>query len=359
MKVAIVLGTRPEIIKMSPIIRELGKRDIDFFILHTGQHYSYNMDQVFFEQLKLPRPKYNLEVGSGTHAEETGKMMIGIEKVLLNESPDIVLIEGDTNTVLAGALASVKIGIPIGHVEAGLRSFDRSMPEEINRIVADHVSDLLFAPTEKAKQNLLKEGISNKKIFVTGNTIVDAIYQNLALAKNNANILDNLEVKEKSYFLVTIHRQENVDNMKRLKGILDGLKLVQKYFNMPIIYPIHPRAKKRMQEFKLDANDLIIIDPVDYLTFLKLENSAKLIFTDSGGVQEEACILKVPCVTLRYNTERPETIDVGANIIAGTEPENILEKTKIMINKDNNWDNPFGDGKAGEKIVKIINEIYK
>ncbi|MCM8803601.1 MAG: UDP-N-acetylglucosamine 2-epimerase (non-hydrolyzing), partial [Candidatus Omnitrophica bacterium] len=216
----------------------------------------------------------------------------------------------NTNTVLAGALASVKIRIPIGHVEAGLRSFDRNMPEEINRILADHVSDLLFAPTEKAKQNLLKEGISNEKIFVTGNTIVDAVYQNLILAKNNANILDTLEVKEKSYFLVTIHRQENVDNMNKFKGILDGLKLVQKYFDMPIIYPIHPRAKRRMKEFKLNANGLIMIDPVDYLTFLKLESNAKLIFTDSGGVQEEACILKVPCVTLRYNTERPETIEV-------------------------------------------------
>ena len=200
MNIAIILGTRPEIIKMSPIIRALERENLDFFILHTGQHYSYNMDQVFFEQLKLPQPKYNLKVGSGTHAEETGRMMIGIERVLMEERPDVVLVEGDTNTVVAGALASVKIGIPVGHVEAGLRSFDRSMPEEINRIVADHVSELLFAPTEIARRNLLREGIPEEKIFVTGNTIVDAVYQNLSLAENLGFPFDD------DYFLVIVHK---------------------------------------------------------------------------------------------------------------------------------------------------------
>jgi UDP-N-acetylglucosamine 2-epimerase (non-hydrolysing) len=352
MRVAIILGTRPEIIKMSPIIRELEQKGMEFFILHTGQHYSYNMDKVFFEQLRLPQPRYNLRVGSGTHAEETGRMMIGIEKILVEEKPSIVLVEGDTNTVLAGALASVKIGIPIGHVEAGLRSFDRSMPEEINRVVVDHISDLLFAPTKVAKDNLLREGIPEDRIFVTGNTIVDAVYQNLQLAE-----AINAPFIEDDYFLVTVHRQENTDNPTRLKNIIEGLKLVKEYFDMPIIYPIHPRTLKRIREYSINTEGLNLIEPLDYLSFLKLESRAKLIFTDSGGVQEEACILKVPCVTLRYNTERPETIEVGANILAGTEPKEILEKAKIMINVKRDWENPFGDGKAAVRIVSIISDL--
>lgn len=351
MKVAIVLGTRPEIIKMSPIIRELEEKNMKFFILHTGQHYSYNLDQVFFEQLKLPQPKYNLRVGSGTHAEETGKMMIGIERILFDEKPDIVLVEGDTNTVLAGALASVKVGVSLGHVEAGLRSFDRSMPEEINRIVADHISDILFAPTEVAKRNLLREGIPEEKIHVTGNTIVDAVYQNLKLAETI-----NVQFADDDYFLVTVHRQENTDNPMRLRNIIEGLKLVREYFNMPIIYPIHPRTLKRIKEYGIDVEGLNLIEPLDYLSFLKLESKAKLIFTDSGGVQEEACILRVPCVTLRYNTERPETLEVGANVLAGTEPKEILEKARIMIDAKRDWRNPFGDGRAANKIIKIISK---
>ena len=358
MKVAIVLGTRPEVIKMAPIVRQLQEKGLDFFILHTGQHYSYNMDQVFFEQLRLPQPKYNLKVGSGTHAEETGKMMIGIERVLLEEKPDIVLVEGDTNTVLAGALAAVKVGVPVGHVEAGLRSFDRSMPEEVNRVVADHISHLLFAPTEKARENLLKEGIGDEKVYVTGNTIVDAVHENLELAKEGGgnNALEGLCVADCEYFLVTVHRQENVDDLRRFKGILDGLNLVQKYFGLPVVYPIHPRSRRRMKEYGLDAGEIALIEPLDYLSFLLLESRAKLVFTDSGGVQEEACILKVPCVTLRDNTERPETIEVGANILAGTDPKNILEKAKLMINSGRMWPNPFGDGRAAERIVDIIGE---
>jgi UDP-N-acetylglucosamine 2-epimerase (non-hydrolysing) len=350
-KVAIVLGTRPEIIKMSPIIKGLEDRGVEFFILHTGQHYSYNMDQVFFEQLKLPKPKYNLRVGSGTHAEETGRMMMGIERVLLKEGPDIVLVEGDTNTVLAGALASVKIGVALGHVEAGLRSFDRSMPEEINRIVADHVSDLLFAPTEIARRNLIREGVVEDRIFLTGNTIVDAVYQNLKLAESI-----NIQFIDDDYFLVTVHRQENTDNPERLKNIIEGLKLVRKYFNTSIIYPIHPRTLERIREYGINTEGLNLIEPLDYLSFLKLESKAKLILTDSGGVQEEACILKVPCITLRYNTERPETLEVGANVLAGTEPKEILEKAKIMIYAKRNWENPFGDGKAATRIINIISK---
>ncbi|MEM3713292.1 MAG: UDP-N-acetylglucosamine 2-epimerase (non-hydrolyzing) [Thermoproteota archaeon] len=355
MKIAVVLGTRPEIVKMSSIVRELENRKLNFFILNTGQHYSYNMNNVFFEQLRLPQPKYNLEVGSGTHAEETGKMLMGIEKVLKEEKPDIILVEGDTNTVLAGALAACKLRIKIGHVEAGLRSYDREMPEEINRVLTDHVSDYLFTPTEKAKNNLLREGISEKKIFVTGNTIVDAVYQNIKLAEEKSSILEAIGVNGNDYFLVTIHRQENVDNIQRFRNILEGLKLLHREFDLPVIYPAHPRAKKRIQEYGLSNDSLTMIEPLDYLSFLQLESKARLILTDSGGVQEEACILKVPCVTLRYNTERPETLDVGANVIAGTEPENILEKTRIMMERSKSWENPFGDGRSAERIVNIIN----
>jgi UDP-N-acetylglucosamine 2-epimerase (non-hydrolysing) len=348
-KIAIVLGTRPEIIKMSPVVRVLEEKGLEFFILHTGQHYSYNMDQAFFEQLKLPQPKYNLKVGSGTHAEETGRMMMGIEKVLIEEKPNIVLVEGDTNTVVAGALASVKIGVSVGHVEAGLRSFDRSMPEEINRVVADHVSDLLFAPTKVAKGNLLKEGISEERIFITGNTVVDAVYQNLQQAEAIST-----EFTGDDYFLATVHRQENTDNPMRLRNIIEGLRLVREYFDMPIIYPIHPRTLRRIREYGVDTGGLNLIEPLDYLSFLKLESDAKLIFTDSGGVQEEACILRVPCVTLRYNTERPETLEVGANMLAGTESKGILEGAKMMVDAGRDWINPFGDGKAAIRIVDIL-----
>ena len=354
MKTGIILGTRPEIIKMSPIIRECDRLGLDYFILHTGQHYSYNLDKVFFEQLGLPSPKYNIGVGSGTHAEETGKMLIGIEKVLLKEKPDVVLVEGDTNTILAGALVASKLHVKIGHVEAGLRSYDRQMPEEINRTLADHCSDYLFAPTEKAKAILLGEGIPEGKIFVTGNTIVDAVYQNLDIAEKEVNTLDTLHLTPKGYFLVTIHRQENVDNSAKFVSILEGLDRVATEFALPVIYPIHPRSQKMMKHFNLEPKNLELVEPLDFLSFLQLESNARLLLTDSGGVQEEACILKVPCVTLRDNTERPETIDVGANILAGASSDKILDCVKIMLNRENNWINPFGDGKAGERIVKII-----
>ena len=352
--IAIVLGTRPEIIKMSPVIRECERRGIDYFILHTGQHYSYEMDRVFFEELELPQPEYNLDVGSGTHAEQTGKIMFGVERVLKNVEPDTILVEGDTNTVMAGALAATKLHIKVGHVEAGLRSYDRRMPEEINRIVADHVSDYLFAPTEKAKQNLLREGVEEDKIFVTGNTIVDAVYQNLEIAKRKVNVLKDLGLKPKEYFLVTAHRQENVDVKERLKEILKGLELIHEEFSMPVIFPIHPRTRRRIREFGLRLDGVTVNDPLGFLEFLQLEANARLVLTDSGGVQEETCILGVPCVTLRDNTERPETLEVGSNIIVGTKREKILEGVKLMFNKENSWENPFGDGRAGERIIEIL-----
>jgi UDP-N-acetylglucosamine 2-epimerase (non-hydrolysing) len=353
-RIAVILGTRPEITKMAPVIRELEKGGADYFILHTGQHYSYNLDKVFFEQLKLPQAKYNLATGSGSQAKQTAEALVGVEKVLQEEKPGTVLVEGDTNSVLAGALAAVKLHIKVGHVEAGLRSYDRNMPEEINRILTDHCSDYLFAPTEKARTILLGEGIPAEKIFVTGNTIVDAIHQNLELAEKESNTLEILHLTPGEYFLVTLHRQENVDNQARFASILEGLSKIAANFNLPVIYPVHPHSRKRMGEFNLNAPNLTLIEPADYFSFLKLESNARLILTDSGGVQEEACIIGVPCVTLRDNTERPETLEVGANILAGTSSERILECVQTMLGKKKDWQNPFGDGKAGERIAGII-----
>ena len=366
MKIAIVVGTRPEIIKMSSIIGECKRRkqessdNFDYFVLHTGQHYSYNMDQVFFEQLELPAPKYNLDVGSGSHAEQTGKILVGIENVLIKEKPDVVLVQGDTNTVLAGALAASKLHIKVGHVEAGLRSYDRGMPEEINRVLVDHISDFLFAPTEKSRQILLTEGIPEEKIFITGNTIVDAVHQNLKLANETENILEKLGLKQQEYFLVTAHRQENVDDKSRFQGILTGLQGISKEHGLPVVYPIHPRAKKMIKEFDFEPNGINLIEPVDFLDFLQLENNARIVLTDSGGVQEETCILGRPCVTLRDNTERPETIDVGYNVLAGTQSEDIIDSVfSIMSNREIGGDSPFGDGRAGEKIVDILADKKK
>lgn len=356
MKVCIVVGTRPEIIKMSPIIRECVKGDIDFFILHTGQHYSYKLDKIFFEELRIPEPKYNLKVGSGSHGEETGKILIGTEKVLLKERVKITLVEGDTNSVLAGALASIKIGVKVGHVEAGLRSRDRKMPEEINRILVDHISDLLFAPTEIAEENLVKEGIERKHIYVTGNTIVDAVQQNLRIANEKSNILEKLSLRKEKYGVVTVHRQENVDKKRRFIDILKGLEEVYRETGLELIYPIHPRARKMIKKFRLELpKGIRMIEPLGYLDFLKLEANAKIVLTDSGGVQEETCILGVPCVTLRDNTERPETIRVGSNILTGTNPYTILKGVLEMLRrKRGEWENPFGDGRAGKRIFEIV-----
>ncbi|MCX7912005.1 MAG: UDP-N-acetylglucosamine 2-epimerase (non-hydrolyzing), partial [Dehalococcoidales bacterium] len=290
MKIAVILGTRPEIIKMAPILKCLRTRKLDFFTLHTGQHYSYELDRVFFEQLELPLPDYNLEAGSGTHAEETARMLTGIEKVLTARRPDIVLVEGDTNSVLAGALAAVKLGIAVGHVEAGLRSYDRRMPEEINRIITDHIAELLFAPTPKAQETLLVEGINRKKIFVTGNTIVDAVYQNLELARRRVDIGTRFGLLAGRYFLVTLHRQENTVDPSRFKAIIDGLESLAEKSGLPVVYPAHPRSRRLLANLERKPGKITIIDPVDYFSFLQLESNAKLVLTDSGGVQEEACI---------------------------------------------------------------------
>lgn len=358
--IGIIIGTRPEIIKMSPIIMECERKNLDYLLIHTGQHFSYNMDQIFFDELELPDPHYSLDVGTkySTQGTQTGEMIKEIEKILLKEKErlNFVLVQGDTNTVLAGALASAKLHICVGHVEAGLRSYDRKMPEEINRIVTDHVSDYLFSPTEISKKNLLKEGIPENRIFITGNTIVDAVYQNLEIANRKVDILKKFNLKPKDYFLVTTHRQENVDIKERLKGIIEGLELLYERFSISIIFPVHPRTKNKIREFNLTMSGINIIPPVSFLEFLQLEANARLVITDSGGVQEETCILKVPCITLRDNTERPETIKSGSNILVGANPTKILDGVELMLNRENNWENPFGDGKAGKRIIQVIEQ---
>ena len=352
--ICLVLGTRPEIIKLSPLMRECGRRQIPFFVLHTGQHYSYEMDRVFFEDLELPAPQYNLDAGSGLHGEQTGKILAGAERVLLAHRPDAVLVQGDTNTVLAGALAATKLHIPVGHVEAGLRSFDRRMPEEINRIVADHVSDLLFAPTETAARYLRREGIPEEKISVTGNTVVDAVFQNLEIAQKKTGAMERVGAREGDFILVTAHRAENVDDRGRLAGILEGLFAVGEETGMQVIFPVHPRTAKMIREFGLETRGIRIVPPLGYLEFLLLESRAALILTDSGGIQEEACVLGVPCVTLRENTERPETLEVGSNVLAGTDPMAIRERSREMRSRDRGWENPYGDGHAGERILEVL-----
>jgi len=356
MKIGVILGTRPEFIKLAPVIAAF-KAHHDFFLCHTGQHYSYKMNEIFFKELELPEPRYHLNVVSSLHGEQTGLMLIEIEKVLIREKPNLVLVLGDTNTVLAGALAASKLHIDVGHVEAGLRSFDNSMPEEINRIIADHVSYLLFAPTSRSRQNLLDEGIDNGKIHVTGNTVVDVVQR---FDSENVDLKAGDFIRnEDGFMLLTLHRQENVDMKKRLRGILQGLSSVHEFYKYPIVFPIHPRTKKKLDYFSLRLPEGIhAIDPVGYWEFLNLEKRAALVLTDSGGVQEESCILGTPCVTLRNNTERPETVDVGANLIAGSESSDILKAVKRMMTSEKTWLQPFGDGHSGEKIVNIIDMTY-
>lgn len=340
---------------MSPVIRECERREIDFQIIHSGQHYSFEMDRVFFDELGIPAPMHRLEVGSGTHAEQTGRIMIGVERALREVASGTVLVQGDTNTVLAGAVAARKLGCHVGHVEAGLRSFDRTMPEEINRVVADLVSDMLFAPTPQARENLTREGVSGT-ILVTGNTIVDAVQRNLELAETRSDVLEKLDLTPGGFMLATVHRQENADRRERLENIITGLDRLCAETSTPLLLPLHPRTKARIDEFGIEAPRLTILPPLGYFDFLRLEASARLVLTDSGGVQEEACILGVPCVTLRENTERPETIEVGSNLLAGTDPDRIIEKAGTMMARPRTWPNPFGDGMAASHILDALEE---
>ncbi len=355
MKIGIVLGTRPEIIKLSSVIRECIDKKINFFIIHTNQHYSDNMDKIFFDELDLPQPKYNLNIGSGNHGAMTGRMLITIEEVLMKESPDVVLVEGDTNTVMAGALVASKMDIKVGHVEAGLRSYDRTMPEEINRIVTDHISDYLFAPTEKQAKILRRESVEDKKIFTVGNTIVDAVLECTKIADVKSVILKKMSLKENDYILMTAHRPATVDSKSNLNEVFKAINELAEMYEKVVIFPAHPRTQKMMKQFGISLSKRVkIIDPVGYLDMLVLQKNAFLIITDSGGIQEEGCILQKRTVVIRENTERPEAVDVGGCVLAGnSNKSDIVASAKELLDKKVKWYNPFGDGVTGAKIVEI------
>lgn len=354
-EVAFVLGTRPEIIKLSPVIRGCERHGVDHVVIHTGQHYSDSLDEVFFEQLELAEPDINLGVGSGTHGEQTAEMLRGVERVLADVDPDVVVVQGDTNSALAGALAASKMEPEIAHVEAGLRSFDRSMPEETNRVIIDHVADHLFAPTEKSREYLVREGVSKLKITVTGNTVVDALERIRDVARRQSTVLDDLELAAGRYLLMTAHRQENVDDSDRFRSLLDGAARAGREHGLEVVYPIHPRARGRLEEFEIDVPDPIrTVEPLDYLDFVRLLSTSAAVLTDSGGVQEEACVLGIPCITMRDNTERPETTDVGANRLSSSDPDRIARAVTEMLDTDGTWENPYGDGTAAIQILRAL-----
>lgn len=352
MKILSVVGARPQFIKCAPVSRILRKRHEEILV-HTGQHYDSEMSDVFFEELDIPKPDYNLGIGSGTQGEQTGKMLIEIEKVLLNEKPDLVLVYGDTNSTLAGALAASKLHIKVAHVEAGLRSFDRTMPEEINRLLTDQISNILFCPTDTAVMNLKNEGIT-EGVYNVGDVMVDVLKCNQKIAEDKSTILQDLNLNPKEFLLATVHRASNTDNKENLLSIVEAFSGSDE----TIVFPLHPRTRKYLKEYNLWEKihkNIKVIPPVGYLDMLKLESNARRILTDSGGVQKEAYMLGIPCITLRDNTEWVETIEEGWNILVGADYQKIKNSIK-EFKAPTESRKIFGDGKASEKINEILSD---
>ncbi len=352
MKPMIVASTRPELIKLSPVMRAFDKRAIKYTFVTTGQHYDDSLFGNFIKDLELRTPDYDIKVGSGSQAYQTSVAMVELERLMVKEEPDVVIVQGDTNSVLSSALAAVKLHIPVAHVEAGLRSFDKIMPEEINRTVADHCSRVLFAPTEESGLNLINEGIDPEDVHVVGNTVVDATVGGLAIARKRSKQRDG----PSGYLVLTLHRSENVDDPQKLKGIIEAISMLDER----IVFPVHPRTRNMLEKFKLKTGNISLKGPMGYLDFLMLLSTAKAVLTDSGGIQEEAIVLNVPCITLRTTTERPETVEAGGNVLAGVDPEDILEKTRTVLNDRKLYSemksarNPLGDGMTGERIADIL-----
>jgi len=419
MELVHIVGARPQFIKMAAVSRAVAAFNgrggsterIEELIVHTGQHYDYEMSKVFFDELGIPKPDYNLGVGSGSHGEQTGEMLKRIEAVLMKEKPDVVLVYGDTNSTLAGALAAAKLHIPVAHIEAGLRSFNREMPEEMNRVLTDHLSAILFCPTEMAVENLRKEGFTNivndgqllpspstshslplnpfsadlPFVANVGDVMYDSVLYNLKLAEERSDILARLYLlpnepnelnklnkpnKPLPYALATVHRAENTDDPERLRSIFQALAEVAREL-MPVILPLHPRTRKQLDALANRANptnsmnptnptNLRIIDPISYLDMLWLEKHARLILTDSGGVQKEAFILRVPCVTFREESEWVETVEAGWNVVAGAAPGSILRAVeRLTSNEPDEVDvQPYGDGGASERVIAVLEERW-
>ena len=353
-----IVGARPNFMKVAPVLNALRARqnvvqnivqNIVQTLIHTGQHYDVNMSDVFFQQLSIPAPDVNLAVGSGSHAKQTAEIMIRLEPVVLERQPDIALVYGDVNSTVATALVCAKLGVQVGHVEAGLRSFDRTMPEEINRLVTDQLADLLFTPSEDGDENLRKEGISPDKIYRVGNVMIDSLVRLLPAAQ--AAKTDGLPER---YALVTLHRPANVDDNARLKGILESLLEVNR--DLAVVFPAHPRTRKRIDDFGLNAGQLRLLDPLPYVDFLGLQSRATVVITDSGGIQEETTYLGVPCLTLRENTERPITVSMGTNVLVGHDREKLrAELARVLSGKAKKGTvPPLWDGHAGERIADIL-----
>jgi len=355
MKIVSIVGARPQFIKCAPLSRVL-RKEHEEVLIHTGQHYDPEMSDIFFEELGIPKPDFHLNVGSSTHGKQTGEILAGVEVVLLREEPEMVLVYGDTNSTLAGALAAVKLHIPVAHIEAGLRSFDRAMPEEINRVVADHVSDLLFCPTETAVANLKNEGIF-KGVHQVGDVMVDALRFNQQIADERSGILERLGLSQGMYLLMTVHRPSNTDNKEHMQSILRALQRSGK----TVVFPVHPRTRKYLQEYGLwdrMPDSLLCVDPVGYLDMLRLLSGAEKVLTDSGGVQKEAYITGVPCITLRENTEWVETVQDGWNILVGADEEKILRAIQSSIPVTPHRE-VFGSGDASERIAAVIAGFVK
>lgn len=357
MKHCFILWTRPEIIKLFSCIKFAHENNLEYFVIHSNQHYSKNMDTVFFNELELNQTKYNLWINWGAHWEMTGNMMIELEKILLKERPDIVYLQGDTNTVLAWWLVAAKLWIKVAHIEAWLRSYDKTMPEEINRIVTDHISEYLFCPTFRQKNILLEENIAEKKIHVVWNTIVDAVYivRDMSFLKKNS-ILSKYWVIENEYILLTSHRPSNVDNRSNLENILQAMIAIKYISQKDILFSIHPRTYNNIIKFWLKdlLSEFLVIEPIWFFDNIVLESNAFLIATDSWWIQEEACILEKKTLILRENTERPETLDVWGAILVGNNTDRIVNWFHTLLSRDVNWYNPFWDGTSTEKIFSII-----